>query len=239
MGLPNMVVIGFGRMGRKFAEIFSERFQVHVISSRNVSDTVAEIGCDQANSFSQAVSDAEYLFLAVPIHALDEVIEQVNSYVRPDAVAFDMCSARVVAGKKMDKLCCNWFGIHAGGVFGDADSRIIEFLAEKGYRYRPMRADEHDRRNVINALAHFIGMTLDDFLSEKEKEAFGPAGRNLVDLIDHLRANAPVTYWESQVCNPYASEQRAKLVGAFEEYSVRLSRGDFPFFPSLSGMSWE
>ena len=89
------------------------------------------------------MSDAEYLSFAVPIHALEEVIEQVNAYVRPDAVAFDMCSARVVAGQKMEKLSCNLFGLHAGGVFGDGDSRIIEFLAEKGYRYRPMSADEH------------------------------------------------------------------------------------------------
>ena len=239
MDLLNMLVIGFGRMGRKFAEVFSERFDVHVASSRNVSDAVAEISCNQASSFSQAVSDAEYIFLAVPIHALDEVIEQVNSYVRSDAIAFDMCSARVVAGRKMDKLSCNWFGLHAGGVFGDADSQIIEFLAEKGYRYRPMSAHEHDRRNSINALAHFIGMTLDEFLSEKDKKAFGPAGSNLVKLIDHLRANAPVTYWESQICNPYTSDQRTRLVSAFQEYSDRLSRGDFPFSPSLSALSWE
>ena len=239
MDLPNMLVIGFGRMGRKFAEVFSERFDVYVASSRNVSDAVAEIGCNQAGSFSQAVSAAEYLFIAVPIHALDEVIKQVNSYVRPDAIAFDMCSARVVAGKKMEKLSCKWFGLHAGGVFGEADSRIIEFLSEKGYRYQPMSAHEHDRRNSINALAHFIGMTLDEFLSEKDKEAFGPAGSNLVKLIDHLRSNAPATYWESQICNPYTSEQRNRLVSAFAEYSDRLSDGDFPFFPSLSELSRE
>ena len=236
MGLPNMVVIGLGRMGRKFAEIFSEGFEVHVISSRNVSDIVAEIGCDQASSFSQAVSDAEYLFLPVPIHALDEVIEKVNSYVRPNAVAFEMCSARVVAGQKMEKLSCNWFGLHAGGIFGDGDSRIIEFLAEKGYRYRPMSADEHDRRNSINSLAHFVGMTLDELLSEEDRSALGPAGSNLVKLIDHLRSNAPVTYWESQICNPYAKDQRTKLVSAFEAYSERLSAGEFPFCPSLSGL---
>ena len=234
-----MLVIGFGRMGRKFAKVFSERFDVYVASSRNVSDAVAEIGCQQADSYSQAVAAAEYLFIAVPIHALDEVIEQVNSYVRSGAIAFDMCSARVIAGQKMDKLSCSWFGLHAEGVFGDADPTIIEFLAEKGYRYRPMSADEHDRRNSINAVAHFIGMTLDEFLSEKDKETFGPAGANLVKLIDHLRSNAPVTYWESQICNPYTSDQRNRLVSALEEYSERLSRGDFPFSPSLSEVSWE
>ena len=152
MDLPNMLVIGFGRMGRKFAEVFSERFDVYVASSRNVSDAVAEIGCNQAGSFSQAVSAAEYLFIAFwqPASSKEEA---------------------------------NWLYV--------GTKLQIEMLS------RP----------------------------------FGPAGSNLVKLIDHLRSNAPATYWESQICNPYTSEQRNRLVSAFAEYSDRLSDGDFPFFP--------
>lgn len=63
------------------------------------------------------------------------------------------------------------------------------------------------------------------------------AGRNLLELVDHLRNNTPSTYWESQLCNPFTSRQRRRLVESMGQYADRLERGEFPFEPELSGGS--
>ena len=39
-----MTIIGFGRMGRKFAEISLEGFNVHIVSTRNVRSDVEKLG---------------------------------------------------------------------------------------------------------------------------------------------------------------------------------------------------
>lgn len=63
------------------------------------------------------------------------------------------------------------------------------------------------------------------------------AARNLLDLVVHLRNNTPSTYWESQVCNPFTSRLRRRLVESMGHYADRLDRGKFPFEPELSGRS--
>ncbi len=117
MDNSRMLVIGFGRIGQRFAEIFCEHFDVHISSTRNVAGDIEAIGAKPVNDFEETVSFAQYIFIAVPIHALDEVISKVNEHVNPRTWAFDMCSARIVAQEKMSALKCRWFGLHASGFF--------------------------------------------------------------------------------------------------------------------------
>ncbi len=117
MDNSRMLVIGFGRIGQRFAEIFCEHFDVHISSTRNVAEDIEAIGAKPVNDFEETVSFAQYIFIAVPIHALDEVISKVNEHVNPRTWAFDMCSARIVAQEKMSALKCRWFGLHASGFF--------------------------------------------------------------------------------------------------------------------------
>lgn len=189
MSKPRLMIIGFGRMGRRFAEVFSEGLDVAVSSTREVSDKVRRIGAVYVDDFDRSVSAADYIFIAVPLRALDSVIERVNCHVRPDTWAFDMCSARVAAAGKMSALKFRWFGLHGGGVFGDAPTEILDYLAERGYQFRPMTPEEHDARNGLIAMVHFIGMAMDSILSEDERRtlATSPAAMNLLKLIDHLK----------------------------------------------------
>jgi hypothetical protein len=40
---PKMTIIGFGKMGRRYAEVFSEGFDVGVSSSRDISSQVNKL----------------------------------------------------------------------------------------------------------------------------------------------------------------------------------------------------
>lgn len=241
MTKPRMTVIGFGRMGQRFTEIFSDGFVVGVSSSRDVTEEVNDMGAYRVKDFGAAIGSSDYIFIAVPIHGLDSVINQINSCVQPTTWAFDMCSARVAAAKKMSALKCRWFGLHAGGVFGEAPSIVMDYLAERGHRFRPMTPEEHDKRNSVIAMVHFIGMAMQSVLSEADRQilATSPAATNLLRLIDHLRENAPDTYWESQVCNTFTGSQRQRLLKGFTDYADELDAGRFPFSERLYDMKFE
>jgi prephenate dehydrogenase len=147
-----------------------------------------------------------------------------------------MCSARVIAGMKMSSLKCRWFGIHAGFVIGEAPDEMLGYLSNKGYDLLPMTAEEHDERNSIVAMVHFIGMATDCLLNESERQYLrkeSPASINLLKLIDHLKTNSPDTYWESQIHNSFTKNQRHRLLKAFKEYSDKLDQGYFPFSERL------
>ena len=227
-------------MGRRYAKIFSEAFDVHVYSSRVVEDEVKELGCKPVADFDGCAASSDYIFLAVPVYALKGLVERLNRSVRPDCRVFDMCSARVSSETRLKMLKCRWFGLHAGGSFGDPDLGILEFLAEKDHNYRRMSAEEHDRRTSLIAMAHFVGLTLDEMMTEEDREVFAtsPAAGNLLRLLHHLRNNAPATYWESQVCNPFTGRHRRRLIESMANYSAKLDRGEFPFAPELSGRTW-
>jgi len=233
---PRMTIIGYGRMGQRFAGEFADGFDVLVCSRRDVSAELKTMGVAFTSDVPAGVVRAEFILLAVPIHALDEVIELVNESVDASAWAFDMCSARVAAGKKMSALKCRWFGLHAGGLFGEGPEQIVSYLVARGHSCSPMAAEEHDRQNARVGMVHFIGLVLDSLLNEEDREALrhSPAARNLLHLVEHLRANAPVTYCETQIFNPFAQRQRQRLIEAMTACDEELQRGRFGFAPDLS-----
>lgn len=240
MSKSKMMVVGYGKIGRRYAQVFSEAFDVHVYSSREVGDDVKELGCKPVVDFDCCAASSDYIFLAVPVYALEGLVERLNRCVRTDCRVIDMCSARLSAKTRLKKLKCRWFGIHAGGCSGDPDLHILEFLAKKDHNYRRMSAEEHDRRTSLIAMAHFVGLPLEDMMSDEDREGFAtsPAARNLLRLVDHLKNNAPATYWESQVCNPFTGRHRRRLIESMANYSAKLDRGEFPFAPELSGRTW-
>ncbi len=241
MTKPRMTIIGFGVMGKRFAKIFENGFDVGISSSRDVAEEAAGIGAHLVQDFGEAIANSDYIFIAAPIHALDSVISRVNETVRPDACAFDMCSARVVAAKKMSALKCKWFGLHSRGLFGEAPTEITDYLAEREHRFEPMAAEEHDKIGSVVAMIHFLGMALESILSDADRQilATSPAATNFLKLIDHLRNNAPDTYWESQICNAFTAGQRKQLIEGLVEYAGKLDRGLFPFSERLLGVKYE
>ena len=108
MTKPKMLIVGFGRMGQRFTDIFSDGVDICISSTRNVSSQVEDMGATLVTDFETAVSTSDYIFIAVPIHGLDSVIQRINEYVPPHTWAFDVCSARISAAKKMSVLKCKW-----------------------------------------------------------------------------------------------------------------------------------
>lgn len=227
---PKITVIGFGKMGQYYAGIFAKGFEVSIVSSRQVDKEAKAIGATRVRSLAPAIRSSQYVFLAVPINALDAIVTRINRYVGADTVVIDTCSARLAAERKLSQLKCRHFGIHGGVFTGKADPVILEFLEKHERKYESMSAEEHDRLTATG-LVHFMAIAIDSYLSAGEKQQLktGTVGPLFMKIIDHIKQNSKTTYKETQLLNPFMKTRRNEFIKALVEYNKRLDIGEFPF----------
>lgn len=232
-----MCVIGFGRMGKRCAKLFSDGFLVDILSRRDIRAEAQERGVEQSADERKSLSEADFVLLAVPIEALDIWIPKINAFSRPECVVIDCCTVRQAANEKLSQVQRRRFGMpEVGGtcvpVDGEPDERISEYLLKRGCQVFPMKTEKAHGKPVVG-LAHFIGMVLDLNLTEAERSAMSgsPACRYLLQLIEHLKSNSPSTYKETQLLDPCMSERRKELIDWLKAFDADLDKGIFRFEP--------
>lgn len=236
MPKPIMTIVGFGPMGKRFARLFSQDYDVLVSSSRNVEVEIIDAGATIADDRHSAMSVSDYIFLAVPLTALPELIDEVNTYGKADAVVIDCCSARVPAEQALLRLNCRHFGMHdvRSGEYcitAEIDEGMKAFFHRHGIPITNVSPEEHDRINAIIGLGHFIGLSLGRFLSKEEKDILSGigSGAKLMSLVNRLARNTPTTWRETQMDNLFTKDMRASFLNALHLYHKALSDGEYPF----------
>ena len=231
-----MCVIGFGRMGKRCAKLFSDGFEVEVISRRDIRTEARERGAEQSVDVTKSLSEADFIFLAVPIEALDAWIPKINDLAKPHSVVMDCCTVRRAANEKLSRIQRRRFGIPALGtqvrVDGEPDERIQEYLEQRGCRLSAIDNETPQERPVAG-IAHFIGMALDLNLTEDERSAMtgSPACRYLLQSVGHLKSNSPSTYKETELLDIRTSGRRKEVIAWSKECDEELDRGVFRFQP--------
>ena len=236
MSKPNMTIVGFGPMGKRFTSLFSREFDVCVSSSRDVKNEVVDLGAAITNNRKSAMSESKYIFLAVPLTALPEMIEEVNTHAKTGVVVIDCCSARVPAEHSLQRLNHQHFGMHdiKSGEYcitGDIDDGMKEFFMKHNISIMLVSPEEHDRINAVIGLGHFIGLSLGHFLSQEEKDILSGigSGSKLMSLVNGLSGNTPTTWRETQIDNQFTKNMRKSLLDALSQYHKALSDGEYPF----------
>ena len=245
MSKPIMSIIGFGPMGKRFTRLFSKDFDVRVCSSRNVKKEAVAMGAAIVSERQLAIAKARYIFLAVPLKILPEMIEDVNTHAKAGVVVIDCCSARVEAERVMQNLNHQHFGMHdvKSGEYcitGDIDDLMTAFFRKNAIPVVHVSPEEHDRINAVIGIGHFIGLSLDRFLSRKEKDILSGAGSGakLMSLINGLVGNTPTTWQETQIDNQFTKEMRVSFLGAINQYHTELSNGEYPFLQNKTTNRW-
>ena len=162
-GNEKMCIIGFGRMRKRAAQLFSRGFDVAVLSARNVEEEARTAGATSADDPGRAISEADFLFLAVPVEVIRLWVDQINEFSREHCVVMDCCTARIAAESELSLVRRQRFGLpelHEGEipVIGEPDKRISGYLNQQGYTltYRetqllnPVMAEA--RKNLIEEL---------------------------------------------------------------------------------------
>jgi len=236
MSKPVMTIIGFGPMGKKFTALFSTAFDVYVSSSRNLVGKVEELGATVVNDLDECLIKSDYVFLAIPVHALPGIVTRINDNANPDTIVVDCCSARLAAEKYLNNLNFQHYGLHelkTGEfcVIGNIDSHMKSFFQEKNIQLTGMSPEDHDRYNAIIGLGHFIGLSLEKHLADYQIDILGGIGSGgfLVRLMERLKGNTNTTYLETQIDNPFTEQIRKEFIKAMENYNRTLSKGNYPF----------
>lgn len=233
---PVMTIIGYGPMGKRFTDLFSEDYCVIVSSSRNVQEEVSSSGAVITNDRPMSIAKSDYIFLAVPLNSLSLLIEEINTHRKPGAIVIDCCSARVSAEKTLARLNCQHFGLHdvKSGEFcitGKIDAGMKEFFNKKNISINIVSPEEHDRVNAVIGIGHFIGLSVSKFLTKEEKEILSgiSSGSKLMSLVNHLEGNTPTTWRETQMDNDFTKYMRESFIKAVQDYHKSLSGGEYPF----------
>ena len=104
MAKKRLCIIGFGRMGKQAVNAFADQFQVEVISSRDISSELADGRARQSSNNTESLSDADVIFLAIPVWALSKWVQKINEHAKSDCVVIDCCTARLAVDKELSIL---------------------------------------------------------------------------------------------------------------------------------------
>jgi prephenate dehydrogenase len=231
-----MTIIGYGPMGRRFTNLFAQDFDVRVSSSRDVKKEVSNTGATIAIDRCSAISSSDYIFLAIPLSELQDLIVEVNEFANDNAVVIDCCSARVPAEQMLSDLNCQHFGIHdiktgEFSITGSINAEMTEFFARHNIRITFVSPEEHDRHNAVIGLGHFLGLALSKLLNANQRDILSGmgSGSKLMALVRHLERNSPTTWRETQINNQFTKDIRASFLVALTQYHDSLSNGEYPF----------
>lgn len=243
-------IIGAGSMGRWFAQ-YAKRNDWEVtisdIDVKKAEKTASEIGVDSAETNEEAASEADVILVAVPIETTPEVIKEVSSSAREDALLADIASAKEDVAGAMEELDVKLELVSLHPLFGpgaeDIGGKIILSVPikpgekykmlkgtfeESGAKIEEVEAEEHDKlMTITQSMTHFILLTY--LAALKSMKNFKEAGKlqtpistRLLDLAKAFLHTDPQLAGDLQTKNRYASIARSSVMEASRSLNVAL-----------------
>ena len=90
-------IIGYGRFGRVLADLLSKKYKV-LVTDRNP-DQYKEVDI----SSIEEILECFLVFIAVPIHSFEAVVQKISKYKLYNTTLVDVCSVKVYPVKIMEK----------------------------------------------------------------------------------------------------------------------------------------
>ncbi len=229
----NLGLIGFGRFGQFATKHLRPRLDLVVWDLRDLRKKAAALGVSWG-SLPEAASRDQVL-LAVPISELPACLDQIAPHLKPGALLMDCCSVKVrpvewmlrAVPEKIEVIGLHpLFGPQSGraGVAGltvvmcpSRASRadlLKRFLEEMGLVVHVATPEEHDRAMAATqALTQFLGRGLLQAGIE-DRDLKTPAFDRLLRMVEMIRHDSPELFHDMHRLNPYAAEQRRRVLEA-------------------------
>ncbi|MFT3742098.1 MAG: prephenate dehydrogenase [Gammaproteobacteria bacterium] len=227
-------IIGFGRFGKLWANALLPFGEVCACEKNfNQPDPQAHIKMVSL----EEVTQADVVFLLVPISELEACCQQIKSLLKPDALVIDCCSVKVYPAKILETTLSNTqpiIGTHP--LFGPDSAQRKGGLATHKIVVCPLRCsstqqhtienlfsqmglsvlnatpDEHDKYMANSqALVHFIGRGLASLNLEPQQIAT-PDFQALLNINKMVVNDSWRLFLDMQHYNPYAQLMRKKFV---------------------------
>lgn len=236
-----IVIIGFGRFGRLLAGIISPFGDIHIISHKKIR------GLKQIE-YSD-ISRMDWIFLAVPISALEESLDRIKPVLKTRALVIDVCSVKEYPCRLMKKILprdVEIIGTHP--MFGpDSAKHGLDGLQVVVCPVRSSRktvdelksvfrklnlkiiettAAEHDRQTAKSlALVHFIGRGLGK--SDVVGQAITTMGfERLLAVSDTVNNDTWQLFLDMQNYNKYSKNIRRSFLSALGNIDKQISEDE-------------
>lgn len=222
--MKTLGILGFGDFGRLAATQLAGRFDVHVHDSAVDAAAVEAAGFNAA-SFAEAAK-CDIVLLAVPVQALEAVIQSIAPLVRPGATVIDVASVKLLPSQWLDRhLPASVHVVPSHPLFGpqsvardglagrqlvicpvrgDRHLKVAALGEAMGLRVRITTPEEHDREMAyVQALTHLIGRTLAS-MNIPDEELKTQSYQHLLDLCGLIGGDSFALFTAIETLNPYA-----------------------------------
>jgi prephenate dehydrogenase len=226
------IIGGAGKMGRWLTEfLVRDGHQVTISDANEVALAGAgrKPGVAVAADNTVAVTDADYILLAVPVEAFDGVVREIGPRIRPGQAVVDITSTKTVPVDIMHRYIRGGVVLGAHPLFGPGASdiahknfvltpttesetalahRVQKYLEDRGGCVALMTPGEHDEMmSLVLGLSHFISLVAaDTLLSAGKLRPMAAAGSStykvLLTLIESVLSEDPELYASIQMNLP-------------------------------------
>ncbi len=233
--MKSVGIIGFGSYGKYLFRMLKGDFLIKIYDKDvNVSKDI--------NASLEEVAGCEFLILAIPYSAYNEVLEQIRQTISNDTVIIDICSVKVKPIKKLKSILPDQSYISVHPLFGpesapqditnqtivicDSNCRVkdqfVGYLKKSGLKIEYISAEEHDREMaVIQGVTFFLAKGLNEFGLHQMKLKT-PSFQKLLDLAyldNHHSDELLQTIFQD---NRYSTAKRTELIKALEDLNKKF-----------------
>lgn len=100
--MKRAAIIGFGRFGELLANLGKDTFDIYIIEADTKRRAVAKNSGFKLLAF-ESVVEVDFIFIAVPISQIKDIIKQLATLVNEQHTVIDICSVKVYPAKLMQQ----------------------------------------------------------------------------------------------------------------------------------------
>ncbi|WGM88949.1 MAG: prephenate dehydrogenase/arogenate dehydrogenase family protein [Candidatus Bathyarchaeum tardum] len=243
-----VAVIGAGKMGRWFVNLFkNEGFSV-VVSSRTQSKADAlkdEFGVQVVPTNAEAVDGADWILVCVSLTSLDAVLQEIGSHVKAGQVVMDISSIKEIPVNLLQKYVKRGVTLGTHPVFGpgakslqgqnfvltpvtEKEKRFSEefkdWLQKRGAEVSVLAPRAHDElMSLVLGFPHFVGLVAADALVENPnfvgaKTVGGATYKLLLTLAESVSSEEPYFYSNLHMSLPEMEQLETLFLNKVEEW---------------------
>ena len=238
--MKNVGIIGYGRFGKVLADLLSKKYNV-LVSYRNSNPD------EEVEFFSiEEILECFLVFISVPIHSFEEVVQEIAQYKLYNTTIVDVCSVKVYPVDIMEKYLPDHVGIIASHPHFGPDSyspfrelkttlcnvrdsynrfnELVEFFESQSIRIINHSPDEHDKMAAASqGITHFIGRVLNE--SGVRSTDINTLGFNeLLGVIEQTCNDSWDLFKDLQKFNPYTNDMIDDLVTVIKNIHKQIKK---------------
>lgn len=241
-------IVGLGRFGQVLYGMFKDDFDLTLYARRPESlDAIEDETVKKTNEIED-IYKSDVIVYAVPISALDSVIESHLNYIKPEHILMDVASVKINSKNVFEKylkdtttqalLTHPMFGPDSIKANGGLDglpfiidqfsanavtyAEWIEYLKSKKLKIVEMTAEEHDKIAANSqGLTHFVGRLLGEMnIAPSEIDTLGT--KRLHEVMDQTLNDTWELFVDLQNYNPYTKEMRLNIGKSYDKIYNKL-----------------